>query len=228
MSKKGKEKEADVASSGNKGDEQPSGSGVTTVGDGASGITEDTAASETGIVGGGDSSPADIAHGFQPVPGLRAEEQLKFPEPGPEKGSGEVPEGYDKKFGDAEAFKDKALGDRRSVSLPGVRHEDVKDVIKDNPQITHQGQPGSGVAPGAALPGESIQQREARRASRVQSSEIKRAIENGTFGTLARVVNNDEGFDLVLGLGTDSEVRFSELLNDGQAVQIDLSLKNGF
>jgi hypothetical protein len=155
------------------------------------------------VVGGGNASPADLAHGFQPVPGQSVEQQLTPPTPDDSATSPSTPPvSSDTNFGHA------------STNLPGVTDTgEQKEVVADNPELTHQGQPGSGVQPGAALPGETPADRNQRQANRVASAEQQRAIENGNFQFAGRLsVQDGGGFDVVSATGMDSEQHLSDLL----------------
>jgi hypothetical protein len=166
------------------------------------------------VVGGGDASPADLAEGFQPVPNQPISAQLNPP----------TPEDSDFTPSPAEELKNEPLAGHRNVNLPGEDKESAKEIIANSPDITHQGQPGSGVAPGAALPGESVANRNARKVARINAAEYQRAIENGGFRFSGKLSVSDGGINIVSGQGTENEISLADLLGfkDGQMVTIEI------
>lgn len=195
--------ETDARETGDSSDVSEATESLVAATDGAGGIksTDESSAVPNETVGHGDSSPTDLAHGFQPVAGASLEEQLSPPEPDDSEGE-ESPVDAEANFG------------ARSLNVPpGTDKDDVKAMTEENPGVTHQGQPGSGVQPGAALPGETVEQREARRAARLHASELARSIENGNFRFSGRLrLSEGGGFDIVAAEGTDDEIRLSEVL----------------
>lgn len=185
-------------------------------------VVADADAGTTGS-GGGSQSPQDLAVGTQPTP----------------VGTGPG--------GEAPASQTVVPDDSKRVPSAPVETADADFTVPESearvpapeavsdPKASHQGQYGSGVAPGAALPGESVQEREARRSARVMSSELFRAADNGNIGNrIGTIEIGDEGgFDVLLHEGIPGDestmVHLSDLLRgrNGQRLRIgDISFLN--